>query len=127
MPRTNRRLIVVAWLVLGTMTLGLAFLAGQAWARPAQVQPIKAPESLLRARVACPNDATPVQCRSALRRAYESAAWQRKARLAAKATTIREITLDAIAWAAAKYHVSPVEMRTVGTCESHLWPFATNG
>lgn len=147
MPCRSRFLVVAVIVV----TLAAAYVAGQAFARPAeratprlnasgtqqgvtveqqavtQIQPIKAPSALLRARAACPNDATPVQCRSALRRAYQALAWQRKNRLAAKAKTVREITLDAIQWAAAKYHVSPAEMRAVGTCESHLWPFATNG
>lgn len=92
-----------------------------------QVQPIKAPQALLRARHACPNNASIVQCRSALVRAYRGVEWQRHARWHAQAATIKQITLDAITWAAQRYGVPASQMIGIGTCESHLYPFATNG
>lgn len=115
-------------------TIALALIATLASAatsdaRTTQVQPlpISIPQALQHARDACPNDATPVQCRSALRKAYDAVSWQRSAREHAQAMTVQAITRDAITWAAAKYHVSAPDMTAVSNCESHLWPFATNG
>lgn len=106
----------------------LSYFGGRALAREGSTQPvpIPIPASHAKARARCPLD-KPLQCRAALIHAYEAITWQRNARQHAQATTVREITLDAITWAAAKYGVSASEMRTVGNCESHLWPFATNG
>ena len=122
---TRRNILTVALLAI---VIALAYAAGQAIARPAATpKPIPAPAELLEARFRCPNTASVIECRGELRKALQAVSWQRKARLKAKATTVREITLDAIAWAAARYGVSATEMRTVANCESHLWPFATNG
>lgn len=75
------------------LALGLAFslilvaailggvLAGKAYGRPTEIKPIPAPAALVKARAACPNTATPPQCRSALFRAYAAIDWERKARL----------------------------------------------
>lgn len=50
-------------------------------ARPAQApKPIPAPESLLRARQACPNTASIVQCRTALVHAYRAIEWSKRIR-----------------------------------------------
>lgn len=109
-----------------------ACLAGAIWAFTGisdakTPKPVAAPQSLLRARAACGNHDTPVKCRTALRHAYEALSWQKHARQHAQAMTVQAITRDAITWAAAKYHVNATEMLRVGQCESHLWPFATNG
>lgn len=55
-------------------------------------KPIKAPAALLRARSACPNTATPVECRSALRKAYAALAWSKKQRLHARTITASNLT-----------------------------------
>jgi hypothetical protein len=66
-------------------------------------------------------------------------AWQkrqaRKQRLASNrehAASINDFTRDAIHWAAEKYggaQAASLERRMlgIGLCESHLWPWATNG
>jgi hypothetical protein len=77
MPRHNK----LALGILVTITLAAAYTTGQATAQPAKVRPIRAPESLLRARAACPNTASIPTCRAALRRAYQAAAWQRSENL----------------------------------------------
>lgn len=110
-------------------TLALT-LTGNAAARPlqqpAQVQPIPIPAAHAKARATCPLD-KPLACRAALIHALEAVAWQKGAREHTEAMTVQAITRDAIAWAAAKYHVSAADMTAVSNCESHLWPFATNG
>lgn len=114
--------------IIAALALTLT-LATTSSARVSQTQPVPMPipQALQHARDACPNTATPVQCRSALRKAYAGLEWQKGAREHAEAMTVQAITRDAIAWAAAKYGVSAADMTAVSNCESHLWPFATNG
>lgn len=116
----------IATTIITTLVILLAFLGGKALAREGAIHPVKAPDALVKARAACPTDSVPC-LHGKLRLAYESIAWQRAARQHAQATTVQAITRDAIAWAAAKYHVSASDMTSVAVCESHLWPFATNG
>jgi hypothetical protein len=72
--------------------LWLAF-PSDGWPRTTKrPEPVKAPQALLRARAACPNTATPVKCRSALRRAYAAVEWNRKARLHARNLPAKNLT-----------------------------------
>jgi len=136
-PRDAARSALVA-LVL------LLVLATVASARPSDAirkppKPIPAPASLLKARAACPNTATIVECRGALRRALEAVEWQRSTRWRTKAAKIDEVTRDAIHWAAWKYgggtegrpcarcRALELQMLGLGRCESHLFLWATNG
>lgn len=88
--------------------------------------PIPAPVALVKARAQCPLD-KPLRCRAALVHALNAVAWQRAARMHEQSIGVRDITRDAINWAAKRYGVSAADMTTVANCESHLWPFATNG
>lgn len=66
------------------MVLGVLYLSfgdAKAHARANTPHPISAPQSLLRARQACPNTASLVQCRGALRRALQAVEWQRSENL----------------------------------------------
>lgn len=111
-------LIGVVWLVAPT----------PAWPREGRApHPIAAPTALLRARAVCPNDASPVRCRSALRKAYAAVAWQRKARWHAEASTSKDVVLDAIHWASQKTGVPAWRMIGIGNCESHLFWLAESG
>lgn len=119
-------MLITILMILGV--LWIAFSPNAARAQQVRIpQPVPAPQALLHARQACPNTASIVQCRSALVRAYSSVEWQRHARWHAQATTIKQITIDAITWAAQRYGVPASQMIGIGTCESHLYPFATNG
>lgn len=79
-------------LALAAVFLLLVVLAVAAQARPTQVQPVAAPQSLLRARQACPNGASPVTCRAALRRAYAGLEWQQKQQLALARQLVGNVT-----------------------------------
>jgi hypothetical protein len=91
-------------------------------ARTNNTQPIAAPQSLLKARHACPNTASLVKCRAALRHAYDAVHWQRHERLHQGRYGVDH----AIRLASALYGVPLSEMRRVGTCESHLTPTSKN-
>lgn len=96
-------------------------------ARTNQVHPVAAPASLLKAREACPNTASIVQCRSALRRAYDSVRWQRHARWSAEAGKSSDVVRDAITWASHLTGVPAWQLTAIANCESHLFFLAHNG
>jgi hypothetical protein len=84
------------------MIVIFACLAGAIWiwtgvvqARTNSVEPVAAPESLVHAREACPNNASLVKCRAALRHAYDAVAWQRSEQL----KLAREMVGNVTAWA----------------------------
>lgn len=107
--------------VAAVVALALGLVVGSvASARAAK------PSSTQRAFAACKPQHVQ-HCRRALIAALDAAEWQRLERWHAEAITVQQITIDAIKWAAARYHVSEWSMRSVMNCESHLWPFATNG
>lgn len=121
------RVLLLCVLIGGLVWAAGIWWAADAFAREGSVEPVRAPQSLLRARQACPDTSSLVQCRGELRKAYASVEWQRKARNQAHAYTSRDVVLDAIQWASDKYGVPAWQMRAVGTCESHLFWLAHNG
>jgi hypothetical protein len=114
-----------------SLAIVLIFLAagyaGRAMAREGAVKPVRAPQSLLKARQACPNTSSLAQCRGELRKAYASVEWQRKARNKAHAYTSRDVVVDAINWASAKTGVPAWRLTAIANCESHLFWLAHNG
>lgn len=117
--RALKSLLVIACLIGFTL---FAF-PDKSWARTTAVHPIKAPTALLKARTACPNTATPVQCRSALRRAYAGLEWAKKERIARYDSTVDL----AIAVACATYPaVDCAWFKRMITCESKRDPKAKN-
>lgn len=111
--------------LLAALTITLT-LAGIAHARPTQVQPVAAPQSLLRARQACPNGASPVTCRAALRRAYAAVSWQQKARRDDARRSGTYGVQHALRLASALYGVPLAQLEAVGSCESHLQATSKN-
>lgn len=118
--------------LLAAITVTLT-LAGIAHARPGgnagmiesfhHVAPIPAPQALLRARQACPNQATVAQCRAALRRAYAGLEWARKDRIHRYQATVD----TAITVACATYPtVDCAWFNRMITCESERDPHAKN-
>ena len=118
------------------LMLGCCVLVGLSWARAIEAAPfVKAPRV-----VACDRQ-HPGECHRAIaywrrqaRTAAAAVVWQRAQRWRVQALEVRQVTLDAIRWAAEKYTSTPPaaaalagQMTGIGSCESHLWPFATNG
>lgn len=120
-------------LICSLVIFGLLALAGVVWVHAAQARegrapkPIPAPQSLLRARQACPNTASLVECRGELRKAYAAVEWQRSARWHASASTSRDVVLDAIHWASHQTGVPATQLTAIAACESHLFFLAHNG
>lgn len=86
-------------------------------------RPMTPPTSLVKARAACPNTATPVQCRSALTRAYAGLEWARKERIARYRPSVEL----AIAIACATYPTVDCSwFNRMVTCESGRDPKAKN-
>lgn len=128
----RRSLLVLGFAVLVALVYASAIRSADA--RPAT------PTARAPVTRACDRE-HPGECHRAIaywrRQAREAAAavaWQRKQRWRAKATQVRDVTADAIRWAAEKYTATPARARAlaaqmtgIGTCESHLWLWATNG
>lgn len=72
---------IAIWCLLIAGTL-IATSHAQPLERPAQVQPVPAPDALVKARAACPGTTTIVECRGRMVRLYEALAWQRAQNLA---------------------------------------------
>lgn len=86
---------IICCLVIWACLIGAVLI----WTRTVQartnsVQPIAAPQSLTRAREACPNHASLVECRGELRKAYAAITWQRDQNL----KLAREMVGNVTAW-----------------------------
>lgn len=124
--RARRLALPVAILVAAIACM--VAIAATARARPAETQPspMLRPVGLLQARAQCPPAASLVECRAALRRALAAVVWQQKARRD-DARRARGYGVDhALRLAAAIYGVPLGELRSVGSCESHLQPTSKN-
>lgn len=112
--------------ILGAIVIGLliGYAAGHAIrAHASQPKPIPAPPALLKARAACPNHATPVRCRTALRKAYAGLAWAKKERRHRWAPTVEY----AIALACASQpDLDCGWLKRMISCESGRDPFSKN-
>lgn len=119
----------ICMIVIITCLVGAVLIWTQtADARPTkQPEPIAAPQSLLKARQACPNDASILECRAALRRAYDAVGWQRHARWQASAGKTSDVVRDAIQWASSQTGVPAWRLTNIAACESHLFFLAHNG
>lgn len=122
--RTLLAAIAFSLLIVAVILGGV--IAGRAYGKPTDAHPIPAPDSLTRARAACPATTTIVECRGRLREAYQALAWTQKARRD-DARRANGYGVDhAIHLAAALYGVPVSELQRVGTCESHLTPSSKN-
>jgi hypothetical protein len=121
------RVLLLCVLIGGAVWAAGIWWAADAFAREGSVEPVRAPQSLLKAREACPDTSSISQCRGELRKAYASVDWQRKARNKAHAYTSRDVVLDAIQWASSKTGVPAWRLTAIANCESHLFWLAHNG
>lgn len=113
------RAVAAAVVIVGAIACVLV-LVGSARAREGAIHPILRPVGLLEAKRIC-SDSTPlVECRAALRRQIAATAWQRNARLADARRASTFGVQHALRLASALYGVPIGELRSVGSCESHL-------